>query len=163
VTKLREIALGSVTVTSRSVQAYGVPGFQEARQDIKVIHASPMDFWTSDFGRKYMELNRTAVKRGVQITRIFALTPEEVRNSVELLKEQERAGIRVLVVKPDRVDHEFIIFDDRVLVDFDVDEKKDYRFERIALEPTQVKKRLEEFQQLVVRYAKTVKDVVSAT
>jgi hypothetical protein len=67
------------------------------------------------------------------------------------------------MVRPDRVDHEFTIFDNRILIDFDVDEQKDYRLEKIVLEPSQVKRRHEEFEQLVVRYGKTVKDFISST
>ena len=162
-TKLREVASGSVTVTAKSIQGYGTLGFQQARRDIKVIHAGPMAFWVSDFGRKYMELNRAAAKRGVQITRIFALTPEEARDSIELLREQERTGIRVLVVRPDRVKYEFMIFDQQILVDFDIEDQQDYRLERIVLDPAQVKRRLEEFQQVVVRFGRTVNDIIATT
>jgi len=160
-TRLREISSGSVVVPSRTAQAYGYLGIQQARRDIKVIHIGSMDFWNSDFGRKYFGLNREAIKRGVQITRIFALTPEEARVSVTTLREQERAGIRVLVVRPDRVDHEFMIFDDRILVDFDVDEKGGYRLERVVLDPAQVRRKVEEFQHLVARYGKTIKEATS--
>lgn len=160
--RLREIASGSVIVPSRTAQAYGYLGTQQARRDIKVIHIGSMDFWSSDFGRKYLGLNRGAVKRGVQITRIFALTPEEARGSIKTLREQEKAGIRVLVVRPDRVDHEFMIFDDRILIDFDIDEEGGYKLERVVLDPAQVRRKVEEFQHLVTRYAKTIKEVTSA-
>jgi len=161
--RLREIASGSVSVLSKSPQAYGMVGFYQAQRNIKVIHAGPMQFWTSDFGSgKYIELNRATAKRGVQITRIFALTSEQTKNYVAILKEQEKAGIRVLIVRPDRVDHEFMIFDDRILVDFDVDDKGEYRREKIILDPAQVKRTSEQFQQLIDRYAKSIKDSISA-
>lgn len=162
-TRLREVASGAVNVLSRSPQAYGMAGFYQAQRNIKVIHVGSMQLWTSDFGRKYFDLNKATAKRGVQITRIFALTPEQVKNSIEVLKEQEKAGIRVLVVRPDRVDHEFMIYDDRILVDFDIDDKGEYRREKIVLDPAGVKKMSEQFQQLVDRYAKNIKDSISTT
>ncbi|MGC1375038.1 MAG: hypothetical protein WA821_02375, partial [Anaerolineales bacterium] len=158
---LREIASGSVIVKAKTIQGYGVKSIEQARHDVKAIHIGSMEFWNSDFGIRYFELNRAAVKRGVKITRIFALAPDEIKNFIEKLKEQERAGIRVLIVKPGRVDHEFVITDEQVLIDFEVDTTRDYRLERIIIEPTQVKRRREEFQELVTRYAKTLKDVLS--
>ena len=162
-TKLREIAAGSVTVPSRTPQAYGVVGIQQVQKDMKVIHISKTSFWTSDFGRRYFEMNRAALKRGVHITRIFALTPEEMRDSLDILKEQEKAGVNVVVVRRDRVSHEFTIFDNRVVIDYDVDVKQDYTLERIVIDTTQVKRRVEEFQNLIARYGKTVKEISQTT
>lgn len=162
-TKLSEIASGSVVVVAKTIQGYGVKGIEQVRRDVKVIHIGSMDFWDSDFGRKYFELNQAAIKRGVQITRIFALATEDVQNSLEKLNEQERAGVRVFIVKPKRVNSEFVIFDDEILVDFDVDTNKDYRLERIILDPTLVKRRHEEFQELITRYGKTIKDNLLTT
>ncbi|HKZ86373.1 MAG TPA: hypothetical protein VJ793_22310 [Anaerolineae bacterium] len=156
--KLHELASGSVTVQARTPQAYGVLGFQQASKDIKVIHIDSMDFWNKDFGRKYFDLNRATLKRGVQITRIFALTSEEARDYTDILKEHEKAGIRVFVVRPDRVDHAFMIFDNRVVVDLDVDVNNDFKLERVVIDPTQVKKKVEEFEHLITRYARTIKD-----
>ena len=158
--KFREIAGGSVIVAEKTIQAYGVKGIQQVRRDVKVIHIGSMDFWSSDFGKRYFELNRAAVKRGVVITRIFALTSEEVKNSLDKLKEQERAGIRVLVMKPNRLNQEFILFDDKILIDFDVDTRKESRLERITLDPTQVNKKRDEFQELITRYARAIKDIL---
>lgn len=160
-TKLRELANGSVLVMAKSGQDYGVQGIMDARQDMKVIHIGNMGFWSSDFGRKYLELNRLATKRGVQITRIFALTTEEIQDSIDVLIEQEKAGIRAFVVRPEKVEHEYIIYDNQFLVDLDVDTTRDYRVERIVLDPTQVKKRIEEFQFLITRYATSARETIS--
>lgn len=159
--KLRDIAGGSVVVRAKTIQGYGVKGVENARSDVKIIHIGEMSFWVSDFGRKYFELNKAAIKRGVQITRIFALAPEEVKNSINILKEQEKAGVRVLIIKPNKVDHEFAIFDERILIDFKVEHKEDYRTERITVEATQVKRAREEFKELVTRYGKSIKDSLS--
>lgn len=158
---LRDIASGSVVVKAKTIQAYGVKGIEQARQDVKAIHIGSMEFWSSDFGMRYLELNRAAVKRGVRITRIFALAPDDAKNFLEKLKEQERAGIHVFIVDPSRIEHEFVIIDNRVLIDFDVDTNLDYRLERIVLESSQVKRKRDEFQALITRYGKTIKDVLA--
>ena len=161
-TRLREIASGSVVVRAKTPQAYVVRGIQEARRDTKVIHIGFMDFWSTDLGRQYFALNKAAVRRGVGMTRVFALTPEEVRDSLQMLKAQQEAGIRVLVVKPSRVTDDFVIFDERILVEFQVGEYRHYSRERIILDPTQVRKRLREFENLV-RYSKTIGEIASDT
>lgn len=157
--KLGDIASGSVLVTTKTIQEYAILGIKQAHREIKAVHIGSMDFWSSSFGNKVFDLNRAAVERGVQITRVFALTNEEARNSIEVLEAQEQAGIQVLVVSPDHVNHEFTLFDDRVLVVFPSDEGN-YRRERIVLDPVQVNKRAIEFQRLAM-YAKTIQDTIS--
>jgi hypothetical protein len=157
--KLSDIAAGSVVVVTDDVQEYAIIGNEQASQGIKAIHIGSMSFWNSSLGRKLFELNRVAAKHSVKITRVFALTSQEVRDSIEILKAQEEADIDVWVVNPKHVDSEFTIFDDRILVEFESD-KGDYRRERIVLDPTQVSKRMVEFERLV-NYANTIRDAVS--
>lgn len=161
--KLREVATGSVVVQARTPQAYGMLGFQQAKKDIKVIHMGSMDFWKKDFGKKYFEQNRAVLKRGIQITRIFAITPEQAKEDISILKEHEKAGVRVFVIRPDRLDHSFMIYDDNVVVDLDVDVNEEYKLERLVIDPTQVKKKVDEFEHLVSRYGRTVKEVMESS
>lgn len=159
--RLREAASGSVVVTARFVQEYAVTGWKEARRTVKAIHIDSMEFWTSSLGKKLFALNKQAVQRGVRVTRVFALTLDEVRDSLEILSAQEKAGVRVLIVYPAYVQDEFTIFDDRVVVSC-AGESEGYRQERIVLDPTQVKRKIEEFEHLIVRYGKTIEEVTSA-
>jgi hypothetical protein len=160
--RLREIASGSVVVQAKTPQAYGMIGFQQAKKDIKVIHLGSMDFWKTDFGKKYFEQNRAARKHEVQITRIFVLTPDQAKENMDILKEHEKLGIRVVVINPDRLKYSFMIYDDRIVVDPDVDSSEEYKFERVVIDPTQVKKKVDEFELLVSRYGSTTKEILAS-
>jgi hypothetical protein len=67
-------------------------------------------------------------------------------------------GIQVLIVKPSRFSQEYIIIDDHIRVDIEWDENKRYKAQRLILEPTQVKKTIEEFQ-ILTTFGKTVKEI----
>lgn len=66
----------------------------EALTNVMPRASGELSWWTSDVGRHYWTVNLEALRRGVQITRIFAYATmtDELR---ELLEEQRRAGVRV--------------------------------------------------------------------
>lgn len=159
-TRLRDLASGSVLVTAKSVQEYAIIGIEQAQREIKAIHLDSMEFWNSVLGKKLFDLNRAAIKRNVQITRIFLLATDEVNEHIETLKAHEKVGIQVFVVDPEHLSREFTIFDNRILMEVE-GEEEGYRRERITIDPAEVTRKSEEFQHLIVRYGKTVKDIVA--
>jgi hypothetical protein len=56
--------------------------------------ARGLEWWTSDIGRQYWEVNLAALARGVRIERIFAYT-ELTAELRDLVAVQRRAGVRV--------------------------------------------------------------------
>ena len=139
ITALNEIASGSVLIPAKSCNEYsGITAVEQAKHSVQAIHVGSMDFWKSNSGKKWLRANQIAVKRGIDIIRLFALTDKDVKDFVEILREQERARIRVLIVSPERIDHEYMVIDDRILIVIELDERKYYKAERIILDSAQV-------------------------
>lgn len=162
VTRLREIASGSVIVETRSIYSYGLLGIPASIEEMLTIHLHHMEFWNSTFGQKYLKLNLEAIKRGVKITRLFALNSDEVNSNIEILKQQEKMGIKVFVIEANLINNEFVIFDKRVLVDFDINKGTEYNvLERIIVNENQVKKKNDEYRQLILRYGKPLKEIIN--
>jgi hypothetical protein len=159
--KLREIASGSISVEAASGFEHGMLVVRQATKDIKTIHIGSMEFWKSDFGKNYFEINRAAIKSGVTITRLFGLTSDSVASSIEILKDHQKAGINVYIINPERIDHEFSIIDNRIWIDFSTDESRDCSGEQIILVPEKVKMKVEEYEQLIIKFATPLNDIVS--
>lgn len=146
--RLLELASGSVSVSVPTDYEYH--GTDIAQKNIKTIHTIPMGFWDSEFGRAFLERNKAAVKRGVRITRIFALTTEMAKESINRLREQETAGIAVIIVKPgERTKQEFTIFDDETLVLHELDSNQRYKADIVVRDPERVKRKVAEFENLI--------------
>ena len=145
--KLRELASGSVFVPVEPVYEY--QAISSAHRSVKATDPSPGNFWSTDFGRRCLEENKQAVQRGVKITRVFQLdssTPSP--ESLSVLREQREAGITVLVVKPGRLQREYMIVDDRILVEPQRGDEGRYSNDRIIVNPEQVRSALAEFDSL---------------
>lgn len=152
------IATGMAIVEQRSDLSFGMRGFQSAMQEVKSIHLGEMDFWNSDEGQRFLKTNAAAIKRGVKVTRLFVLGPEEVLNYSKVLLTQKKLGVNVLIMPPGPLDHEFVITDNRILVNYEIDETKkagnESKIEQIILDPVLVNKKIAEYQNFVDRYAK---------
>jgi hypothetical protein len=79
------------------------------------------EFWTSELGRRYLEAQRDALRRGVAIRRVFILEHPQTAASSPLgkvLRRQKVIGIQVRVLDPSAVPDtrrssmfDFIVFD----------------------------------------------------
>ncbi len=160
--KITELASGSLRLVGNSVQEFGSIEFERAKKHIKVIHRDGMEYWNSDFGKRYFKRNLEALKRGVKIIRIFAITEEQARKYIDILKEQEAAGIDIKIMDPQFVnlaDQDFLLFDDSILMLYETDAIHQYKIENVILYPQRVKRAVAEFDNLVNHpYAKLVKD-----
>lgn len=156
--RLAELASGEVAVPTKTDLEYsGKIGMNEVQREVKVIHIGNMDFWRRSFSKIILNSNKQAIDRHVCITRIFAISLDEVQTYNDLLQQQSLLGIRVLIIDPKRVAKEFTVFDDRIVVEYDVVEG-DYRQERIILDPAKVKRKIQEFDFLV-GYAQPLSDI----
>jgi len=77
--------------------------------------------WTSDFGLRYLELQREAVRRGVAVRRVFIVDRPEQTHDADLLRicrQQKDLGIQVRVLNrsdiPDALLFDFVVFDDAI-------------------------------------------------
>jgi len=74
--------------------------------------------WTSDFGLRYLELQREAVRRGVAVRRVFIVDRPEQTHDADLLRicrQQKDLGIQVRVLNgseiPAALLFDFVVFD----------------------------------------------------
>jgi hypothetical protein len=81
-------------------------------------------FWQSHLGRRYMDLQRQAIRRGVRVRRVFVTERDEMANDPVLqriCRFQDGSGIEVRLLSPSAVPDEirgqitdYILFDDRL-------------------------------------------------
>jgi hypothetical protein len=81
-------------------------------------------FWQSNLGRRYMDMQRTAIARGVRIRRVFVTEHDDMAADTllsEICQHQIDAGIDVRLLYPSAVPLElrgnltdFILFDDKL-------------------------------------------------
>lgn len=124
-------------------------------------------FWNSDLGRRYLEIQRAACQRGVDIRRIFIVDPREPSDDPafeELCRWQASIGINVRILRPTTDNlirpwkrswlQDFIVFDNAVSYEILAspqvwaDARPTFINTRLVLEPGQVKERRERFQDL---------------
>lgn len=77
--------------------------------------------WGSEFGQRYLEAQKEAIKRGVEVRRIFIVDQPQQRNNADfddVLREQAEARVEVRTIYPERVRAtdralliDFIVFD----------------------------------------------------
>jgi hypothetical protein len=111
----REWMLGLTREVTRSVDAIS----------LSTVDAGMRDFdgglWTSDLGTRYLELQRKAIARGVQIRRIFVFENVELAGDETFLKItelQRKAGVKVRMLDHSLIPEylramifDFIVFD----------------------------------------------------
>lgn len=149
--RLAEIANGTMKIivqTSQMVRELGYREFERANKSAMTIHIGAMDYWTSDFGKRYFRVNQHAIRRGVKVTRIFALSDDEARRHIDILKEHSRHGVNVIILAPNFVDKEYMIFDERIMIYYDKDQQGNYQAEYVVLNPQRVRDSVADFNNL---------------
>lgn len=137
--------------------AYGTKGVLLAKQSVKAIAYEEIEVWRTLHLKSTLQANAQAVKRGVQIQRIFVVSDESLAKADDVLQEHQSAGIQVYVVSPENLPSEqllesYLIIDDKVLVTFYLTrEGKRLREERISILPTDVSNALKRFESILRR------------
>lgn len=159
--QLRNIALGSATVSSRSIYDYTSEGIRQAKMSIRVVsNADEFEYWRSSRGAKYLSSNQDAIQRGVRFTRIFAIDYSLARQNIDVLRQQEAVGVNVFVVSPDRIAEEMLIFDDKVLLIYEQNASAQTRLQTIILDLPKIRRRIDEFDY-AIQLGRTIKDLES--
>ena len=147
--RLRELALGNAFVKAKSLDEYSAyMAFSGAKTSVNAIDFGNSYFWLSKAGQKYLRINQEAVERGIKVTRIFAIDDQSDENLKTVINSQKQAGIKTLVITPERVKQEFMIIDNRIRIDIVFDSNGDYTGQRIILDPPQVEEGVERFGSL---------------
>jgi hypothetical protein len=120
--------------------------------------------WTSDFGQRYLKLQREAIDRGVLIRRIFILDgigQLEDPDFLLIYQQQLDRGIRTRVLDRSTIPHslknllfDFVVFDDAISYEVTpasrVDDDMHPTITRtyLALQPHRVRERMRRFEDL---------------
>lgn len=163
VVRFHEIASGVVRLPAGLIQEYGFTLFKEVKKTVQVTHSHDMDYWKTEFGRRHFGANLIAIRNNVSITRIFALTEMEAKQHIDILKEHQAAGIQVLILPPERITEDFLIFDGKILIQYEKYETnaRVNKAEYLILDEDKVSQAREDFERLARHpYALTIADLV---
>jgi hypothetical protein len=111
---------GSFVVEENEMPEFALEMIKSAKQSI--LATSYVQFkawWDTPWGKKYEELNASAVKRGVKITRIFIFSNKsDYDNAKSHLESQKKAGIDVRYVMSNdlenKITSDMVVIDDRL-------------------------------------------------
>lgn len=123
------------------------------------------NWWHSQAGTEYWEENLRALKRGVQITRIYILDGQCSRRMTELMSVQAEAGIRVYAIDRDLIPAELyidvVIFDERGVYEIEpsTDDRQTRRTFKISpVDVRAISLRFEQILQVIMQYDSSAAD-----
>ena len=115
----RDWLLGLTDTATASIDATSMTSFSKSRGFV-----DEGDFWTSELGRRYLDGQRRAIKRGVRIRRVFLLDAKEnpTGEQIEdLLRPHKSIAVETRVLRSDSLDFllegnlaDFILFDQKI-------------------------------------------------
>jgi hypothetical protein len=116
-------------------------------------------FWLTDLGVRYLDLQRAALRRGVQIKRVFIVeNPDVMRTDLvqRILSTQRTMGVEIRLlgvgpVPPDESIADFVLFDEEISHETAPVTRRGESgalITRLVLDPTFVQNRVLRFQEL---------------
>jgi hypothetical protein len=148
---VEELANGRLVVSDPDQQfKFAIDLLALATKHVQAISFRDEDFWESEAGERYLDLNQKLVKREGEVERIFVLDSDE---SVEAwrpeIERHMRLGVKVYILPPNRKgpddEQDFVIYDDRFVRKADPVEKSGSR-KRATLSVVSVE--VNEYRQL---------------
>jgi hypothetical protein len=148
--QLVAIASGEVMTDATENRLLAV-AVEEAKVSVKASSMVSLDFWNSPAGKKYLDVNYEAVKRGVNVTRVFIidnLSPE----TETLMKDMAGNGVNVLIVNKEQVPGElrvaFVISDDHLVWTTEFTPDMMFREHHISIKSEDVMRTANKFEKL---------------
>lgn len=70
-----------------------------------------INFWSGEYGKKIMEIDKILIKKGIQISRIFILNNDEIRDPIikKIMQDQLEIGINVMLIHENSIPHTYLI------------------------------------------------------
>ncbi len=126
--KIRHLSSGTINIDPKQNVNDFLSLYRKSEKRLKAISYGehPEYFWENEVGRKVLDANSDAIKRGVEITRIFILTSDQVKNPrvMAILTQQKDAGIEVLVADsqsiPPDLKEDYGILDESLVFQMDI-------------------------------------------
>ncbi len=151
---LHNLVEGRMSVPPLSEYSFGVKEIFQMRTEIMATSYVDADsFWRSVAGENYFQINVGLAKRGVKITRVFIGDRGTLSDLATYIHRHNEAGIRVLVALveeiPIQLCEDYLIGDQRILVQLDLTRQGVARAERITIDSQEVHRAINNFERLV--------------
>ncbi len=160
---LHSLAEGRMFANPRSPYDFGVGAFEKAKKSLKGVDAGDLAYWRSTYGEKYLLANIMSVRRGIEVTRVFVQSETALQEYADVIQNQHQAGIKVYVAQlediPRELNRDYLIVDDRVLVDVELASDRRQLQRRISIDPVEVEQMIQRFE-LLLKYAIKLEDTV---
>jgi hypothetical protein len=151
---LHELAEGRMVLPPLSQFSFGLRGLSSV--DYSIMSTSYVDiahFWNSVAGERYFGKNADLATRGVAITRVFIGDRHELAKLRPTISRHREAGMTVYVALTDETSEElcedFLVADERLVVSLQLTRDGRARYERISVNPQEVRRSISNFDRLV--------------
>ena len=154
---------GYLTVSPGGKYTYGRKGVASAKKIIKAVAYEDIESWRTEHLKNVVKVNEEAVKRGIEIQRVFIVSNENLEKSKDVFQSHKDAGVNVFMVSPDDLPSthllaSYLIVDNQVLVYFYYTrDGKQFTGEKISVEPVEVDTAVSNFD-VILRRAKPFLD-----
>jgi hypothetical protein len=99
VSLLTDLAAGVITVGIDGPYSVRLRSFEDVRS-YRAASMGPLEFWTTNFGRNYLEAQRRSIESNkLTVERVFLLEDEQIDTAEPILRAQASAGIQVWVLR----------------------------------------------------------------
>jgi hypothetical protein len=158
------MAEGHLAVEPRSAFSFGEVMTDKVKNSYKHVAASPdMAYWRETYGQKGTFAKRSAIERGVKVTRIFVQKLDTLREFVDVLQTQSSIGIQVYVAFRDELPrnlcYDYVIADDSVAAQMETSAVGEYRQQRITIDPIEVENLVRSFE-LTLHHSRKLEEVI---
>lgn len=158
---VHDLSEGDLATDILSEFSFGISGIKSTQVSIKAVQYANPSYWRTRFGEKYRQLNEEAVKRGVEVTRIWLQNRNTLIEIRDLITAQETIGIKTFVAEADDVPREllndFLVMDSRMLVSLEMTREGHAKQERISIDPIDIHRAENNFD-LLLRYVRTLSE-----
>lgn len=135
----------------------GRRGKELAERTIKAVSSEPLELWRSRHWQTGLQAEADAIKRGVQVTRIFIQEQTNLSEFADVVQAHYDAGSKVYTVSPEELPaqlvHSYFIVDETILAEFFLTPDGSLRNEKISINGVEVERAIDKFNS-VLRYAR---------
>jgi hypothetical protein len=115
-----DLAAGQVRLSTEEEFPARLRFVELAQRSVVGVSFDESTFWRSPAGQNYLDVQRSEIAaRGLQVTRIFVCTLDELHAWIDIFEAQEQSGVEVIVLDPkNRLpsdDEDFNVYDGEVV------------------------------------------------
>jgi hypothetical protein len=160
---LMDLSKGHLFVTQLDESVILPKLILKAKKEVRAAsHVSLLEWWTKEWGRKYLQTNAVVIERKRKITRVWIVPKASTASLRELVIEQCALGINVRIAieedQPDELIDSYLIVDKDIVSQSQIIPGGRRRRARITEDPREVQDFIRRFEALV-KNSKGVKEV----